>query len=122
MFNMTLEEAAEYFLQTYLGNNLVERKPLMTDMFFSPGHPRRMGRLPRSRFYCGITNDLERRMSEHNATSLAWVKSNTAQAAIDLEDKLGEMGFDIGRKSGNGATDDSVYVYIYKKIPGVTKE
>lgn len=119
---MTLEEAAEYFLQTYLDNNLVERKPLMSDMFFSPIHPLSMGRLPRSRFYCGITNDLKRRTGEHNATPLAWVKSNTAKAAIDLEDKLGEMGFDIGRNPGNGATDDSVYVYIYKKIPGLTKE
>lgn len=119
---MTLEEAAEYFLQTYLENSLIERKPLMTDIFFAPNHPLRMGRIPRARFYCGITNDLERRMSEHNATPLAWVESNSAKAAIELEDKLGDMGFDIGRNPGNGATDDSVYVYIYKKIPGVTKE
>jgi len=119
---MNLEEAADYFLQTYLNNSLVERKPLMSDMFLAPGHPLKMGRLPRSRFYCGITNDLERRMGEHNATPLAWVKSNNAQAAIALEDKLGELGFDIGRNSGNGADEDSIYVYIYKKLPGITKE
>ncbi|MCM1139135.1 MAG: hypothetical protein NC453_11255 [Muribaculum sp.] len=119
---MNLEEAADYFQQIYLENSLIERKPLMTDIFFAPNHPLKTGRIPRSRFYCGITNNLERRMDEHNTTPLAWVKSSIVKAAIDLEDKLGEMGFDIGRNSGNGATDDSVYVYIYKKIPGGTKE
>ncbi len=119
---MNLEEAADYFLQTYLDNSLVARKPLMTDMFTASGNVQRLGRLPRLRFYCGITNDLDRRMSEHNAMPLAWVKSINAQAAIDLETKLGELGFDIGRNSGNGASYDSVYVYIYKKLPGITKE
>jgi len=122
-FNIPLEEAVELFLQAYYANNSVDnRKPLMSDLFLAPDHPLRVHSLPKSSFYCGITNDLERRMSEHNAIPLEWVKSNNANAAITLETELGELGFDIGGKPGNGASDDSVYVYMYKKKTGITKE
>lgn len=121
MFKMNLEETVDYFLQAYLDNSIAERKPLMSDIFFAPNIPQKFGRMPRSRFYCGITNDLDRRMSEHNATALAWVESNNTHAATDLEAKLGELGFDIGRNPGNGSTDDTVYVYMFKKLPGITK-
>lgn len=30
-------------------------------------------------------------------------------------------GFDTGKQLGNGQ-EDSIYVYVYKKIPGVTNE
>lgn len=122
-FDMNLDEAVEMFIQTYLNNSIVKnRQPLMTDLFLNPNHPLTYGRLPRSRFYCGITNDIDRRMSEHNATAFIWVTSKDVDAAISLESKLGEQGFDIGSNPGNGASDDSIYVYMYKKIPGITNE
>lgn len=122
-YNMNLEEAVQLFLQAYYSNNSVmNRQPLMTDLFLSPTHPLNYRRLPKSSFYCGITNVLDRRMSEHNAEALTWVEAKTVDAAISLEEELGNQGFDIGERAGNGACDDSVYVYMYKKIPGVTKE
>ena len=72
--------------------------------------------------YCvGITNDLDRRSKEHNATFLTHVKAKSKELAIELEEKLGELGFDNGDRPGNGAEDDTVYVYIYKKTKD-TKE
>ena len=122
MFNMNLKEAVDLFLQAYYANNVVDRAPQMSDMFLAPNHPLRIGRLPKSSFYCGITNNLQRRMNEHNSDALEWVESKTVDDAIALESELGKLGFDIGEKPGNGASDDSVFVYIYKKEKGITKE
>ena len=72
-------------------------------------------------FYCGITNDIERREQEHNAEILYCVKANSFEKAKELEQALHDEGYDTGAQVGNGQ-EDSIYVYIYKKIPGVTQE
>lgn len=72
-------------------------------------------------YYVGITDDLDRRSKEHNATFLYSVKAKTKEDAVELEDELGELGFDNGDRPGNGAKDDTVNVYIYKKTKD-TKE
>lgn len=65
-------------------------------------------------YYCGITNDIERRVREHNAECLGYIKAETAQDAKDLEVLMHEEGFDTGDQLGNGSSD-SVYVYVYRK-------
>lgn len=72
-------------------------------------------------FYCGITNDIDRREGEHNATYLGHVKAQSFDAAKRLEAQMHAEGFDTGKQLGNGQ-EDSIYVYVYKKIPGVTNE
>ena len=69
----------------------------------------------RSDYYCGITNDLDTRASQHNAEFLAAVKGNTLNAAKSLEETLANCGYDCGAVQGNVHTPDSKYVYIYKK-------
>lgn len=75
-------------------------------------------------FYCGITNDIDIRMQQHRDNDFnivgnkvgAWLCRN-AECATEVERRMGEFGYDIGRgnKAGNGANDDSCYVYILKK-------
>lgn len=72
-------------------------------------------------FYCGITNDIERREQEHNAEILFYVEAISFEDAKKLEQALHDEGFDTGEQIGNGQ-EDSVYVYIYKKIEGETEE
>lgn len=71
----------------------------------------------RGDYYCGITNDLDRRESEHNAEFLGYVECDSKDTAIEVETILGDNGYDIGKKAGNGAKDNSIFVYIYKKTP-----
>lgn len=122
-YNLSIDDAVIQFESAYFNNNRIrKRQPLMTANIFFTNHPLNIGILPRKSFYCGITNDLDRRMSEHNAKALTWVKAKNAKAAIELEKRLGEIGYDIGSNAGNGAADDSVYIYMYKKVSGITKE
>ena len=81
------------------------------------------GQTPRSYsgFYCGITNDLNRRDGEHNTKSLGAIKCDSFDTAKKLEKMMHDEGFDTGKQLGNGQ-EDSIYVYVYKKIPGVTNE
>lgn len=75
-------------------------------------------------FYCGITNDIDIRMQQHRDNDFnivgnqvgAWLCRN-AECATEVKRRMGEFGYDIGRgnKAGNGANDDSCYVYILKK-------
>lgn len=65
-------------------------------------------------FYCGITNDIERREQEHHANFLYHVEANNSDVAKKLETKLHNAGYDTGDKLGNGS-DDSIYVYMYRK-------
>lgn len=75
-------------------------------------------------FYCGITNDIDIRMQQHRGNDFnivgnkvgAWLCRN-AECATEVERRMGEFGYDIGRgnKAGNGSNDDSCYVYILKK-------
>lgn len=66
-------------------------------------------------FYCGITNDLERRNREHNISNIVyWVSADSFEAASNLEKALRKEGYDTGKKTGIG-TQDSTIVYMYRK-------
>ena len=93
---MSVEEAVQKFNQVYLN----KRKP--GDSKYN--------------FYCGITNDIERREGEHNTSFLYYVSSNNANVATALEAALHDEGYDTRDQVGNG-TDESIYVYIYRKTP-----
>lgn len=73
-------------------------------------------------YYCGITNDVARRQQEHKAQFLDYINVNKRHRAYLIEMVMESLGFDTGRKSGNGGRKNSTYVYIYRKIKGVTKE
>ena len=96
-FLMTIEDAVFYL------------KSLCTSMGAYPTNY--------SGYYCGVTNDLERRAGEHNAEFLGYVTAKTAKGATDLEARMHQEGFNTGKQLGN-ASDDSVYVYVYKIGPG----
>jgi hypothetical protein len=77
-------------------------------------------------WYCGITDDPDQRLfNDHNVPSgkgkAWWIARNAGseQNARDTEDYLVKLGFDGG---GGGGDYTSIYVYAYKKIPGVTRE
>lgn len=72
-------------------------------------------------YYCGITNDLNRRANEHNAKILGHVDCGSFETAKKLESMMHDEGFDTGKQLGNGQ-EDSKYVYVYKKVKGVTNE
>ena len=69
-------------------------------------------------------NDIDIRMQQHRDNDFnivrnqvgAWLCPNV-ECATEVEKRMGEFGYDIGRgnKAGNGANDDSRYVYILKK-------
>lgn len=75
----------------------------------------------KNNFYCGITCDLERRANEHNASFICHIKCDTFDTAQELEKQLHAQGYDTGDKVGNGQ-ENSIYVYMYRKIKGVTIE
>ena len=75
-------------------------------------------------FYCGITNDIDIRMQQHRDNDFNIVRNQVGawlcrdvKCAKEVEKLMGEFGYDIGKggKAGNGANDDSCYVYILKK-------
>lgn len=75
-------------------------------------------------FYCGITNDIDIRMQQHRNNDFNIVRNQVGawlccdvECATEVERRMGEFGYDIGRgnKAGNGANDNSCYVYILKK-------
>lgn len=73
-------------------------------------------------FYCGITNDKEKRRKQHNVSRFLGVtKCDTFETAKKLEAKMHDEGYDTGEKLGNGA-EDTIYCYLYKKIAGITEE
>lgn len=77
----------------------------------------------RKEFYCGITNDIERRLAEHNAQDwhvgevVALADCGTADKAAEVEGLMREKGFDVGGSDnpGNGGVTDSTYVYLVRK-------
>lgn len=75
----------------------------------------------RKDYYCGITNDLNRRSKEHNATFILTKEMKSFEDAKKVEKLLHEKGYCTGKQLGNG-NEDSVYVYMYRKINGVTIE
>lgn len=75
-------------------------------------------------FYCGITNDIDIRMQQHRDNDFNIVRNQVGawlccdvECATEVEKRMGEFGYDIGRgnTAGNGANIDSCYVYILKK-------
>lgn len=74
-------------------------------------------------YYCGITNDISRREREHNASFLGFIEVENVHIARSIEIAMKfHFGFDTGRRAGNGGQPDSVFLYIYRKIPKVTRE
>lgn len=75
-------------------------------------------------YYCGITNNLDKRMDEHRRNDFeivedkvfAWNCKNVDVAA-EVEKRLGELGFDIGdtKTLGNGCVESSTIVYLLEK-------
>ncbi|MEH2791450.1 hypothetical protein V7T18_12410 [Segatella copri] len=75
----------------------------------------------KSDYYCGITDDLNRRAKEHNVDGYCLTMNLiTFEAARDIEQKLSSLGFDCGDQLGNG-NEKSVYVYMCYKSPGFKK-
>ncbi len=75
----------------------------------------------KSDYYCGITDDLNRRAKEHNVDGYCLIMNLiTFEAARDIEQKLSSLGFDCGDQLGNG-NEKSVYVYMCYKSPGFKK-
>ena len=73
-------------------------------------------------FYCGITNDLEKRKSTHKVEKYAaTIECDSFETSTAIEEALHDDGFDTGDQRGNG-DDDSVFVYMYRQIPGVTQK
>ena len=101
MGELTINDALQAFIQAYLYR-------------YSYGETR-------NNYYCGITDDLDRRSKEHNASFIKTMEADTFEGAKKLEKALDEAGFDAGDHVGNG-TEKSVFIYMYKKIAGVTKE
>lgn len=71
-------------------------------------------------FYCGVTNDIRRREGEHNVKFLGYVTAKTVKGALELETMMHNVGFNTGKQLGN-ASDDSVYVYVYKIGPNTVE-
>lgn len=68
-------------------------------------------------FYCGITENIERRQSEHNISHfLAVTKCDSFETAKILEQRMHNEGYDTGDQLGNG-NQTSIYCYMYKKTP-----
>ena len=66
-------------------------------------------------YYCGITDNLERRAGEHNVSKYtATATCDSFETACKIEEGLHNAGFDAGKQLGNG-TEDSIYVYMYRK-------
>mgnify|MGYP004654311923 FL=1 len=75
----------------------------------------------KSDYYCGITDDLNRRAKEHNVDGYCLTMNLiTFEAARDIEQKHSSLGFDCGDQLGNG-NEKSVYVYMCYKSPGFKK-
>lgn len=76
----------------------------------------------KSCFYCGITSNLEERRIQHKVNQfLGTTRCDTFDTAKKLERAMHDEGYDTGKQLGNG-TDESIYCYLYKKVPNVTKE
>lgn len=75
-------------------------------------------------YYCGITNNLEVRANWHKLPNKEYVytyECDSFETSSQVEKALQDAGFYVGSEAGHGQ-DDSVYVYMYKIIPNVTRE
>ena len=75
-------------------------------------------------FYVGITNDLVDRKYKHehddhggkSIKAMYAVRCESYEVAKALEDVFGSLGFNKGKgPAGNGAADDTDFVYIYRR-------
>ena len=76
----------------------------------------------RSNLYCGITNDIERRMTEHNDNDfqiednrIFACKCENSKIAKEVERLMCNKNYDTGKNPKSGGCDDSVYVYLLKR-------
>lgn len=77
------------------------------------------------RFYVGITKDMDQNYSRHKTEDFGEedfkytviCKCKDAKTAADVEQKLGDKNFFIGKENigGKGGTDESVFVYMYHR-------
>ncbi|WP_299231535.1 GIY-YIG nuclease family protein [uncultured Bacteroides sp.] len=79
--------------------------------------------LDRGNLYCGITNDIERRMKEHTdndfqieGNRIFACKCDNTEIAKEVERLMSNKNYDTGRNPKAGGCDDSVYVYLFKKV------
>lgn len=77
----------------------------------------------RGNLYCGITNDIERRMKEHTDNDfqiednrIFACKCDNSEIAKEVERLMCNKNYDTGRNPKSGGCDDSVYVYLFKKV------
>ncbi len=73
-------------------------------------------------YYCGITNNIEERRSWHKVDKfIKTIECDSFETSSEMEKMLQKEGFYVGDRAGHGR-DNSVFVYMYKIIPGVTRE
>lgn len=74
------------------------------------------GTLGRKNYYCGITDNPDRRLEEHEIEKFdCCVKCSSYAVSSEAEKILSSRGFDCGKKQGMG-NKDSVYVYAYLNL------
>ena len=78
-FYMTIESVKQKFIEAFVNDGGITNS-----------------KVSMSGYYVGITDDLEKRTKEHNATFLYSATAKTKKLAVELKDALGEMGFDNG--------------------------
>ena len=67
-------------------------------------------------FYAGICKDVKDNMQRHgNDSYVALVDCGTRNKAGEVETKLKDWGFDVGKRADNGGDDDTTIVYVIKK-------
>lgn len=93
MANMTIEETVNFFISKTVTSN---------------------GGMT-SNYYCGMTNNPERRRLEHGASELLCsTECSDKDCARKLMRQLAEKGFDVDKDIMSGQ-DDSLCIYAYKK-------
>lgn len=78
-----------------------------------------------SSYYCGIAKDPVERKGQHESQDhdgkaikkMIAIKCKDLTTSGNVEEKIGAAGFDIGDPNhwANGGTEDSIWVYLYKK-------
>jgi len=74
------------------------------------------GNITNGAFYAGICKDAKENMQRHgNDSYVALVDCGSRELAGKVETKLGEMGFDVGKRADNGGDEETTIVYVIKK-------
>lgn len=98
--NSSIEKIVNYFDMIYLFEYMINKSE-------------------RKDFYCGITNNIMDNLKRHTIIGYtACVNCSSFDVSSKVEERLGQLGFDIGNPnnpSGNGGVDDSTIVYMVKK-------